>query len=234
MGRQWLHSKKEVTANRRAKITTKLVREITVAAKMGVPDPEMNPRLALAVEAARKQSVSNDTITRAIKKGSGQGDDAVNYELVTYEGFGPHRVPVVVECLTDNRTRSAADRDGFTADHPVALVRDRRQERRARVDLSDGEALALVEDRAAADVAARDAKLAPDDGERAALRVVVLRGIAHESTSFEREGGEPKPAAQSDQAGGFDDGAVRALLRTHTAENNAALALLAGVMVART
>ena len=70
MGRQWLHSKKEVTANRRAKITTKLVREITVAAKMGVPDPEMNPRLALAVDAARKQSVSNDTIARAIKKGS--------------------------------------------------------------------------------------------------------------------------------------------------------------------
>jgi YebC/PmpR family DNA-binding regulatory protein len=109
MGRQWLHSKKEVTANRRAKITTKLVREITVAAKMGVPDPEMNPRLALAVEAARKQSVSNDTITRAIKKGSGQGDDAVNYELVTYEGMAPHNVPVIVECMTDNRNRTAPE-----------------------------------------------------------------------------------------------------------------------------
>jgi YebC/PmpR family DNA-binding regulatory protein len=109
MGRQWLHSKKELTANRRAKITTKLVREITVAAKMGVPDPEMNPRLALAVEAARKQSVSNDTITRAIKKGSGQGDDAVNYELVTYEGMAPHNVPVIVECMTDNRNRTAPE-----------------------------------------------------------------------------------------------------------------------------
>ena len=109
MGRQWLHSTKEVTANRRAKITTKLVREITVAAKMGVPDPEMNPRLALAVEAARKQSVSNDTITRAIKKGSGQGDDAVNYELVTYEGMAPHNVPVIVECMTDNRNRTAPE-----------------------------------------------------------------------------------------------------------------------------
>ncbi len=109
MGRQWLHSKKEVTANRRAKITTKLVREITVAAKMGVPDPEMNPRLALAVEAARKQSVSNDTITRAIKKGSGQGEDAVNYELVTYEGMAPHNVPVIVECMTDNRNRTAPE-----------------------------------------------------------------------------------------------------------------------------
>ena len=109
MGRQWLHSKKEVTANRRAKITTKLVREITVAAKMGVPDPDMNPRLALAIEGARKQSVSNDTISRAIKKASGQGADAVNYELVTYEGMAPHNVPVIVKCMTDNRNRTAPE-----------------------------------------------------------------------------------------------------------------------------
>lgn len=109
MGRQWLHSKKEVTANRRAQITSKLVREIMVAAKMGVPDPAMNPRLSLAVEAARKQSVSNDVINRAIKKGSGTGDDAINYELVTYEGMGPRNVPVIVECLTENRNRTAPD-----------------------------------------------------------------------------------------------------------------------------
>lgn len=109
MGRQWLHSKKEVTANRRAQITSKLVREIMVAAKMGVPDPAMNPRLQLAVDAARKQSVSNDVINRAIKKGSGQGEDAVNYELVTYEGMGPCNVPVIIECLTENRNRTAPD-----------------------------------------------------------------------------------------------------------------------------
>jgi len=109
MGRQWLHSKREVNANRRAKITSKLVREITVAAKMGVPDPAMNPRLTLAIEAARKQSVSNDVIQRAIKKGSGTGDDAVNYEMVTYEGMGPHNVPVIVECMTENRNRTAPD-----------------------------------------------------------------------------------------------------------------------------
>lgn len=109
MGRQWLHSKKEVTANRRAQITSKLVREIMVAAKMGVPDPDMNPRLQLAVDAARKQSVSNDVINRAIKKGSGQGEDAVNYELVTYEGMGPCNVPVIIECLTENRNRTAPD-----------------------------------------------------------------------------------------------------------------------------
>ena len=109
MGRQWLHSKKEVTANRRAQVTSKLVREIMVAAKMGVPDPDMNPRLQLAVDAARKQSVSNDVINRAIKKGSGQGADSVNYELVTYEGMGPCNVPVIVECLTENRNRTAPD-----------------------------------------------------------------------------------------------------------------------------
>ena len=109
MGRQWLHSKKEVTANRRAQITSKLVREIMVAAKMGTPDPAMNPRLQLAVDAARKQSVSNDVINRAIKKGSGQGDEQINYELVTYEGMGPRNVPVIVECLTENRNRTAPD-----------------------------------------------------------------------------------------------------------------------------
>jgi YebC/PmpR family DNA-binding regulatory protein len=109
MGRQWLHSKREVAANRRAQITSKLVREIMVAAKRGSPDPAMNPRLALAVENARKQSVSNDVIGRAIKKASGQGADAVDYELVTYEGMGPHNVPVIVECLTENRNRTAPD-----------------------------------------------------------------------------------------------------------------------------
>jgi YebC/PmpR family DNA-binding regulatory protein len=109
MGRQWLQKNKEINANKRAKITTKLVREITVAAKMGAPEPDMNPRLAVAIEAARKQSVSNDVIKRAIQKGSGTGPDAVEYELVTFEGMGPHNVPVIVECMTDNRNRTAPD-----------------------------------------------------------------------------------------------------------------------------
>jgi len=109
MGRQWLQKKREINANKRAKITTKLAREITVAAKMGAPDPAMNARLLVAVEAARKQSVSNDVIARAIKKGSGQGGDAANFELVTYEAMTPQKVPVIVECLTDNRNRTAPD-----------------------------------------------------------------------------------------------------------------------------
>ncbi len=109
MGRQWLQKKREINANKRAKITSKLVREITMAAKLGAPDPALNARLAVAVEAARKQSVANDTIARAIKKGSGQGGEATNFELVTFEGMSPQNVPVIVECLTDNRNRTAPD-----------------------------------------------------------------------------------------------------------------------------
>src|SRR2546426_4738198 len=87
----------------------KLVREILIAAKLGGPDPDLNARLYVAVEAARKASVPRDTIERAVKKGSGQTDEKVTYELVTYEGFAPHKVPVVVECLTDNRNRTAPE-----------------------------------------------------------------------------------------------------------------------------
>jgi YebC/PmpR family DNA-binding regulatory protein len=109
MGRQWLQKKREINANKRAKINSKLVREITMAAKKGSPDPDLNASLAVAVEAARKGSVSNDTIARAIKKGSGQGGDTASFELVTFEGMSPQSVPVIVECLTDNRNRTAPD-----------------------------------------------------------------------------------------------------------------------------
>ena len=87
MGRQWLEKNKAITANKRAKITSKLVREITVAAKMGAADPSMNPRLQMSVDAARKQSVSSDVIARAIKKGSGEGNDTADYEMIVYEGM---------------------------------------------------------------------------------------------------------------------------------------------------
>ena len=109
MGRQWLQKNREINASKRAKIFTKLLREIVVAAEHGVPDPSMNARLGVAVEAARKQSVPNDTIARAIKKGAGLLGPKVDLELITYEGFTPHRVPIIVECLTDNRNRTAPD-----------------------------------------------------------------------------------------------------------------------------
>jgi YebC/PmpR family DNA-binding regulatory protein len=109
MGRQWLQKNREINANKRGKIFNKLVREISVAAKAGMPDPAMNARLAVAVEAARKQSVPNDTIARAIKKGAGLTGEKMEIELVTFEGFAPHHVPVIVECMTDNRNRTAPE-----------------------------------------------------------------------------------------------------------------------------
>ena len=109
MGRQWLQKNREINGAKRGRIFTKLVREITVAAAKGVPDPAMNARLAVAVEAARKQSLPNDTIKRAIQKGSGQLGPRVDLELVTFEGFAPHKVPVIVECMTDNRNRTSPD-----------------------------------------------------------------------------------------------------------------------------
>src|SRR5439155_5702328 len=84
-------------------------KEITIAAKIGGADPRLNARLFLAVEAAKKHPVPRDTIERAIKKGAGLTGEPVNYELVTYEGFTPHKVPVIVECLTDNRNRTAPE-----------------------------------------------------------------------------------------------------------------------------
>ena len=90
---------------KRSKLFSKLSREITVAAKMGTPDPEMNPRLRLAVQAAKAQSVPKDVIERAIKKAA--GDEDANYDEVRYEGYGPGGVAVLVEALTDNRNRTA-------------------------------------------------------------------------------------------------------------------------------
>jgi len=109
MGRQWLQKNREINAAKRGKLFSKLAREIAIAAKAGGPDPAMNARLAVTVEAARKQSVPGDTIQRAIKKGAGLLDEKLQLEMVTYEGFGPHRVPVIVECLTENRNRTAPE-----------------------------------------------------------------------------------------------------------------------------
>ena len=91
----------------RSKLFSKLAREITVASKMGMPDPDHNPRLRAAMIAARAQSMPKDNIERAIKKG--QGSDAENYDEIRYEGYGPGGVALIVECLTDNRTRTVAD-----------------------------------------------------------------------------------------------------------------------------
>jgi YebC/PmpR family DNA-binding regulatory protein len=109
MGAQWKQAGREANAQKKGQLVNKLVREIMVAAKLGGADAESNPRLAAAVEKAKKASVYRDTIERAIKKGSGQTDDKMIFETVTFEGFAPHKVPVVVECLTDNRNRTAPE-----------------------------------------------------------------------------------------------------------------------------
>src|SRR6187401_2356133 len=97
----------------RSKLFGKLAREITVAAKMGLPDPAMNPRLRAAVLAARAESMPKDNIDRAIKKAT--GGDAETYDEIRYEGYGPGGVAVIVEALTDNRNRAASDvRAAFT------------------------------------------------------------------------------------------------------------------------
>lgn len=108
MGAQWKQKNREASANAKGRIFTKLAKEIMVAARNGA-DPSMNPRLRMAVDAAKKASMTKDTLERAIKKGAGLLDEVVQYETVTYEGFAPHQVPVIVECLTDNRNRTSAN-----------------------------------------------------------------------------------------------------------------------------
>ena len=90
----------------RSKLFSKLAKEITVAAKMGDPDPDKNPRLRLAVKEAKSQSVPKDVIDRAIKKS--QAGDSEDYEEIRYEGYGPNGVAVIVEAMTDNRNRTAS------------------------------------------------------------------------------------------------------------------------------
>src|SRR4051812_8499479 len=109
MGRQWLHAKRAIVNLKKGQATQKLVKEITVAAKLGGGDIEANARLYAAVEKAKKASVTRDVIERAIKKGAGGGGDGASLEHVVYEGYGPHKVPVIVEVMTDNHNRSAGE-----------------------------------------------------------------------------------------------------------------------------
>src|SRR5436190_23751721 len=109
MGAQWKQAGREANAQKKGQLVVKLVREIMVAAKLGGADPDLNARLAAAVEKAKKASVYRDTIERAIRKGAGLDDEKITYEVVTYEGFAPHKVPVIVECMTDNRNRTAPE-----------------------------------------------------------------------------------------------------------------------------
>ncbi|AVU76426.1 YebC/PmpR family DNA-binding transcriptional regulator [Pseudomonas sp. Fig-3] len=108
MGAQWKVKHKEAAANAKGKIFGKLVKEITIAARNGA-DTATNAHLRLVVEQAKKASMPRETLERAIKKGSGQLGETVQYHRVTYEGFAPHQVPLIVECVTDNINRTVAE-----------------------------------------------------------------------------------------------------------------------------
>ncbi len=109
MGRQWLHAKRLVAGLKKGRANGKLVREISVAAKMGGADPAMNARLFTAVEKAKKESVTKDAIERAINKGAGIGAEKLVMEHVVYEGRAPHNVPIIIEVYTDNVNRTAPE-----------------------------------------------------------------------------------------------------------------------------
>ena len=108
MGAQWKAKHKDLAANAKGKLFGKLVKDIIIAARNGA-DPAANARLRLVVEQARKVSMPKDTLERAIKKGAGLTGESVTYDRVIYEGFAPHQVPVMVECLTDNVNRTASE-----------------------------------------------------------------------------------------------------------------------------
>ncbi|MFN8609615.1 MAG: YebC/PmpR family DNA-binding transcriptional regulator [Vulcanimicrobiota bacterium] len=106
MGAQWKAKHRAEAANAKGRLFGKLSKEISIAARSG-NDPDMNPKLRLLVEQAKKASMPRETLERALKKHTDK--DAVNYEATTYEGFTPHRVAVIVECLTDNVNRTASE-----------------------------------------------------------------------------------------------------------------------------
>ena len=109
-----IQHRKGAQDKKRGKLFTKLIREITVAAKMGGGDPDANPRLRLAIDKAKGQSMPKDNIERAVKRGAGELDGS-DYQEIRYEGYGPGGTAVMVDCLTDNRNRTVAEvRHAFT------------------------------------------------------------------------------------------------------------------------
>lgn len=120
--------KKAITDSRRAKAFAKLIKNIEVAAKIGGADLSGNPTLVDAIQKAKKTSVPNDNIDRAVKRGAGLTGESVDYQEIMYEGYGPHGVALLIECLTDNKNRAAAEvrtimsRNGGTMADPGSVA----------------------------------------------------------------------------------------------------------------
>ena len=150
---------KMAMGNTKGKLFTKVIKEITVAAKMGGGDPAANARLRSAIEAGRAANMPNESITRAVKKGTGELE-GVNYEELTYEGYGPHGVALMVRCLTDNKNRTAGDiRSIFTkgggnmgSDGSVSWMFDRRGVITVKKGPSEDELMEAALDAGALDV----------------------------------------------------------------------------------
>jgi len=175
---------------KRSKLFSKLSREITVAAKMGAPDPDMNPRLRLAIAAAKAQSVPKDNIERAIKKAA--GDEDANYDEVRYEGYGPGGVAVLVEALTDNRNRTAGVIRAAFSKHggalgetgSVAFMFDRVGEIEYAADAADADAVMEAAIEAGADDAVSD--------EETHLVTCSFESLAEVSAALTESLGEPQ------------------------------------------
>ncbi|GGD05575.1 YebC/PmpR family DNA-binding transcriptional regulator [Pyruvatibacter mobilis] len=178
---------------KRSKIFAKLAREITVAAKLGMPDPAMNPRLRGAIQAARAENMPKDNIERAIKKSQG-GDDA-NFENVRYEGFGPGGVGIIVEALTDNRNRTAGEvRAAFSKNGgnlgetgSVSFMFDQVGRIEYAADVADADAVFEAAIEAGADDVTSD-----DDIHEIICAADALNEV---STALEAQLGEPRKAA---------------------------------------
>jgi YebC/PmpR family DNA-binding regulatory protein len=176
----------------RAKLFSKLGREITVAAKMGLPDPDMNPRLRAAIQAAKAESMPKDNIQRAITKAS--GSDSENYDEIRYEGYAPGGVAIIVEAMTDNRNRTASDVRSYFTKHggnlaetgSVSFMFDRLGliEYNAKVASED----AMLE--AAIEAGAEDVS-SDEDGHAIYTTMEGLREVA---TALEAKFGEPRKA----------------------------------------
>lgn len=178
---------------KRSKIFAKLAREITVAAKLGMPDPAMNPRLRGAIQAARAENMPKDNIDRAIKKS--QAGDEDNFENVRYEGFGPGGIGVIVEALTDNRNRSASEiRSAFSKNGgnlgetgSVSFMFDQIGRIEYPADVADADAMFEAAIEAGADDVTSD-----EDGHEIITAADSLNEVA---TALEEKLGEPRKSA---------------------------------------
>ncbi|HEV7957256.1 MAG: transcriptional regulator [Microbacteriaceae bacterium] len=190
--------KKAITDSRRAKSFAKLIKNIEVAAKIGGADLSGNPTLVDAIQKAKKTSVPNDNIDRAVKRGSGQLGEAVDYQTIIYEGYGPNGVALLIECLTDNKNRAAADvrtimtRNGGTMADPGSVAYNFSRKGviavRKTDEISEDDVLSAVLDAGAEEVTDRGGgfDVITDAGQLVAARTALQdAGIDYESADVE-------------------------------------------------